>query len=114
MRYDIFKYLETIDTPTDRIYYYDIFNAKFSNFRYNELTTEHTITKKEAERFYLISNFYYQTVDYADVLFLINNLEDPFNIKPGTKIQIPTLEDIEALKQLIREPYTNDQRYESI
>jgi hypothetical protein len=113
MRYEIFKYLETIDTPTDRIFYYDVFNAKFSNFNYRDNLVEHTITEKESERFYLVSDRYYGTVDYADVLFLINGLTDPFNIKPGTKIKIPTEEDIEGLTQLIQEPYTNDQRYET-
>ena len=54
----------------------------------------HRISKREIERPYLISSQYYGTVDYEDVILLINNIAHIFDVVPGTELKIPKIQDL--------------------
>jgi hypothetical protein len=54
----------------------------------------HKVSKKETQRPYLISQAYYGTVEYEDIILLLNNIEDSFEMTAEVEIYIPKLEDI--------------------
>jgi len=54
----------------------------------------HKITKKEIQKPYLIAAAYYGDIAYEDVILLLNNIADPFEMVPESEIYIPKLEDI--------------------
>lgn len=64
-------------------------------FKFTELPTSeddsyHKVTKIDRYRPDLISYKYYETVDYWWVVLLANSIFDPFDIKPGTVLRIPS------------------------
>ena len=75
----------------------DIFDSQtvdWSKFDYTNGWTIHNVSKDELLRFYLISASYYGTVEYEDVLLLLNNIVDPFEMVIGSEIKIPKIEDL--------------------
>ena len=106
-RYDHYNFLESIKTPTEDIIYYDVFSPKWTEYNYTLNPVEHTLTASECDRFYLVSQLYYATVEYSDILFLINGLTDPFSLKPGIKLTIPVLDDIIIIKDKMLDPTSN-------
>ena len=92
MREKIYKTLETSNGIT-------IFNSQgidWSSFTFTHGYTKHIVTSAECLRFYLVSQAYYGDVIYEDILMLVNNIVDPFEIVPGSTIKIPALQDINA------------------
>lgn len=106
-RYDHYRYLESIKTPTEDILYYDVFSPNWTGYNFTLNTFEHTLNASECDRFYLVSQLYYASTEYSDILFLINGLTDPFSLKPGTKIIIPILDDIILIKNKMLNPASN-------
>lgn len=75
----------------------DIFkpaSIPWTEFEFSTGYRKHIITRNEIIKFYLVSFKYFSTVDYEDLLLLINNISDIFTILPGTEIKIPYLDDI--------------------
>jgi hypothetical protein len=56
----------------------------------------HTITKFEILKPYLISYLYYNTTDYEDVILLLNNIDDIFELPVGTQIKVPILDNLKT------------------
>jgi hypothetical protein len=56
----------------------------------------HTVTVVDQYRPDLISYRYYNTVGYWWVILLSNDVLDPFNIKPGTILRIPSADAVLA------------------
>jgi len=54
----------------------------------------HKVTKKEMQKPYLIAAAYYGDLEYEDIILLLNNVEDPFEMVPESEIYIPKLEDV--------------------
>ena len=107
-RYNHYTFLESIKTPTQDIIYYDVFSPKWTGFNYTLNTIEHTLTASECDRFYLVSQRYYASVEFADILFLINGLTDPFSLKPGIKLTIPVFDDIILIRDKMLNPTSNE------
>lgn len=66
----------------------------WSKFEYNREYILHNITEDEIMRPYLISTRYYGSIKYEDILLLLNNIEDVFEIVPGSELIIPDEQDI--------------------
>ncbi len=77
----------------DTINYFDILNTDWSKFEYNFPFTEHFLDKEEVNKFYLVSQRYYNTVDFEEPLYYLNQLESPFELKVGTSIKVPDIRD---------------------
>jgi hypothetical protein len=72
----------------------DSTSVLWKEFKWTNGYFKHKISKVEIERPYLISQAYYGTVDYWDIILLLNNVEDIFEIIPLSELYIPKLEDI--------------------
>jgi len=65
-------------------------------FRWDNGYFIHHITVSEIFKPYLISWSYYGTIEYEDLILLLNNIQNPFDIIPEQTIYIPKLEDLKA------------------
>lgn len=90
MRYSVYKKTFTED-GVDR---FNLFSINWSKFPTNNIV-EHKVTEMEVIKPYLIAYFYYNDINYTDVLFLINKIPDLFNLKVGMILMIPNKEDID-------------------
>jgi len=92
MKEKVYKILETSDDV-------DIFDSQtvdWSKFEFTNGYTKHNVTTTEILRFYLVSSAYYGNVDYEDILLLINNITDPFEMAAGSEIKIPKIQDLKT------------------
>lgn len=92
MRYNI---LEKDESQND-IDIYKPTSVKWEDFAFTNGFRKHIITNSEIMKPYLISYKYFSTVDYEDLILLINGISDIFEILPGTEIKIPFQEDVNA------------------
>jgi hypothetical protein len=67
----------------------------WSNFKFTNGYKKHYVSSDEILKPYLISMGYYGTVEYEDVILLVNNIQDPYELIPGIEINIPNLQDIQ-------------------
>jgi hypothetical protein len=72
----------------------DSTSINWKNFQWTNGYYIHKISKREMQRPYLIAASYYGDVEYEDIILLLNNIEDPFEMVPESEIYIPKLEDI--------------------
>lgn len=93
IRYQIMPLIET-DEDTD-IEIYDLFAVAWEQFEFNEGITKHNVNKNDTQKPYYIAHKYYDDVQYEDLLFLINNIEDPSELTTFTTIDIPEMKDID-------------------
>jgi len=68
----------------------------WNEFEFSKGYKKHILTVNEVLKFYLVSWKYFSTVDYEDLLLLINGIDDIFTVLPGTEIKIPYYDDINA------------------
>lgn len=92
MREQIFKQITQISGTI----VYDPTNVDFSKFKYTNGYYNHTLAKREIEKPYLISLAYYGTVDYDDIILLVNNIANIWECAPGVQLKIPKLDDLKT------------------
>lgn len=90
MRENIYKKMQT----TDGVWLYDPTSVDWSKFEWNNDYIKHFISKEEVSKPYLISYAYYGSIDYEDILLLINNIANIFEVVPDMEIKIPNIRDI--------------------
>lgn len=76
----------------------DPLSIDITKFKWRDGFQTYKIQKHEISKFYLISEKFYGTAQYEDILMLLNNISDSFELRPGVEILIPTLNE---LKQFI-------------
>jgi hypothetical protein len=90
---------KTINIDADNSTTIDVFDpmsCDFSKFEWTNGFYLHKVTQKEILKPYVISDAYYGTSDYEDLILLINNIDDPFSMYPGVEIKIPKIEDLKV------------------
>jgi hypothetical protein len=91
MREQIFSIIQT-----EPEIIYDPTSVNFSKFQWTNGYYNHVLTQREIEKPYLISLTYYSTVDYEDIILLVNNIADIWKCAPGTSIKVPKIEDVKS------------------
>lgn len=91
MRYDLLEKIE----EEDDIEIYDLYEINWDELEYSGEIKKHEVIKQETIKPWYISYNEYGTVEYEDLLFLINNVENPLEMIPGLKLNIPTFQDIQ-------------------
>ena len=77
MRETLYKELST----DNDVIIYDPTTVKWTSFEWAEGYFDHIVKKTDILKSYYISYFYYGTVEYTDIILLLNNIADPFKIK---------------------------------
>jgi len=91
MRYKILKKI----TTKNGIDIYDPTSVKWKEFKFTNGYKKHIVSKNEILKPYMISYDYYGSVDYDDIILLINGIDNIFEFEPGIEIKIPYIQDIE-------------------
>lgn len=91
MRYSIYNKLQ----DKDSIVIYDSTSVDWSTFDWSQGYYKHVLTKTEVLKSYMISYAYYNSMEYDDIILMLNNIADIFEVEPGTEIYIPTLENLQ-------------------
>jgi len=91
---DIRYSLQNTIEENDEYTIYDLTTLDMSSFKFSNGYYMHTITQQDRIKPYMISYAYYGSVVYENLLLLINNIEDIWELPVGTKIRIPKLDDI--------------------
>jgi len=81
---------------TDGIIVYDTQSIDWTTYDWTQGYTKHFITEQEILKGYLIAHNYYRDVNYESIIFLLNNISDPWDIIIGTEIRIPTLSNLQT------------------
>jgi hypothetical protein len=74
---------------------YDPMTVDFSKFIFTNGYYNHRLTKNEIMKPYLLSLQYYNSIEYEDIILLINNILDIWEVPVGTQIKIPKLTDLQ-------------------
>jgi len=80
----------------DPVPIYDPGSVDFSKFQWTNGYYNHKLTKSEIEKPYLLSYQYYGSLEYEEIILLVNNIPDIFEVPTGTSIKIPKLVDIKT------------------
>lgn len=84
----------------------DLYDLTESTFVYQNIPLySYTVQKGEEMRIDLVSDSIFSTLEYADVLLNINNIDNPLNIKEGSIIYYSDTNVMDALR--LSQP-TND------
>jgi len=91
MREQIYSIMES-DPET----IFDPMSVDFSTFEFTQGYYNHRLTQKEIEKSYILSYQYYGDINYEDIILLVNNIPDIFEVPVGVEIKIPKINDINA------------------
>ena len=89
------KVMSLLD-DTDNIIILDPSSIDWSTFPWTNGYISHRITRFEIMKPYLISSAYYGTTAYEDVILLLNNIDDIFEVIPEQEIRVPQLQDLKT------------------
>ena len=90
-RYKALRVINEIDLK-DSYRYLEMFNNVSIPVRVDDLY--HVVTPDEEGRLDIISNRYFGTPTYWWAIAIANGYIDPFAVKPGTMVRIPSLAEV--------------------
>jgi hypothetical protein len=95
IRFDVMQRI-TSDIPSDLndVDIYDILSVNWSKFKFDGDEQDYVLTENDIYRPDLLSYNLYGTVNYQNVLFIINNIGDLLNLVKETTIKIPKIQSI--------------------
>lgn len=92
MRENLYTQFET----EDGVLIFDSTSVDWSKFEWTNGYIKHFISTEEIAKPYLISYYYYGSIIYEDIILLINNIANIFDVVPDSEIKIPTVADIKT------------------
>jgi hypothetical protein len=86
----------TLTTLSDATEISDPCSVDWNQFNITEQTTTYTVTSFDRVKPYYISQLFYGSIEYLDIILLINHVDDPFNMRIGLQLIIPSVNDINS------------------
>lgn len=65
----------------------------WSTYKWEMGYTEYEVDEQDILKPYIISVLHYGTVEYEDIILLLNNIPNPFEMRVGLILRIPDLEE---------------------
>ena len=90
VRYNLYKIIQREHDIDIR----DVANNIWSKFEFLNGYYTHVVTLDETQRSYLISEKWFSSVEFDDLILIINNIENPFTLRPKQVLKIPKEVDI--------------------
>lgn len=91
IRYEV--YTETEKDVLKNIQLFDLFSINWSSFVFKSFIN-YTITSVEAQKPWLIGVNHYNSESYTEPLLLINNVMNILDLKIGTILKVPPLDEL--------------------
>ena len=88
--------LEDAKANSVGVFVYDPFSLNLSDFKWQNGFQKYVVQEKDVYKFYRVSESFYGTAEYEDIILLINNIEDPFDLTPGAVIFLPDLTELKS------------------
>lgn len=88
--------VQSILDSTNNTIIFDPCSIKWGSFKWTNGWYKHYVSSIEIEKPYLISYKYYGIVDYWDIILLLNNVKDIFEVVPESIFYIPKLDDLKT------------------
>ncbi len=92
MRYDFLKQIG----GSEGVEIHNLTDTNWTEFKFYNGFIPHTVTDEEIIRPDLISHEHFNTSYYLDIILLINNIKNPFELKIGMMLKIPKYIDIKT------------------
>lgn len=92
MRENLYSTIQT----EEGVYIYDPMSIDWKSFEWTNGYTKHFISREEIAKPYLISLAYYGSIDYEDIILLLNNIANIFDVVVNSEIKIPKIQDIKT------------------
>ena len=94
MRYAGRSLLGYVNAKDVQIPIYDWFYINTFEFKIKRKPTIHIVSKNDVRMPHQIIIENYGTYEYEDIIWLLNNIENPMNLRIGIKLILPDPEDI--------------------
>ncbi len=91
MRYKV----QNVISIENNVTIYDSESIDWNTFTWENGYFKHILKQEEVLKFYMVSYQYYDTVEYEDVILLLNNIANSFDLVRGSIIKIPKKKDID-------------------
>ena len=89
LRYNYLKFLEK--DKTSGINLYDLTSINWGKFKFKQGYQTYNLSFADVDRFYLVTQKFYDNLFNEDFLLLINRISDPTDLKVGQEILIPNI-----------------------
>jgi len=90
VRYD---YYDLIKTEND-VRLYDLTKLNWNNFSFSRNAKQYILTQRDIDKFYYVTEEYYGDLFNEDLIYFINKISDPMELKVGQEILLPDRQDI--------------------
>lgn len=94
-RYDLYK-KSSVLAASDSSAYPDVCSVNFTKFKFTDNPTTYTLTAVDIKKFSIFIGKMYKMTELDDIILNINNIESVNDLKPGDKIVLPSLKDLET------------------
>lgn len=84
------------------IQFYDLMSMDWNRFEFKSDYIEHTLSEQDIQKFYLVTQQYYNDLFLEDIIFFINRIPDPCELEVGMVIRIPAIQDIRDFLRLYK------------
>jgi hypothetical protein len=94
LRYINRQKLDTIIANDVELDIYDFWNIDFSEFKIKRMPKIHKVSRADVENPERIIYENYGDYIFEDIIYLINNIENPLNLRVGIELILPDVNDI--------------------
>jgi len=96
VRYNWLKKIGSITSPVDTtpIFIYDVLNVDWSSFEFTNGYIVYKLTAIDVQRPWMITDRFYGSPQYEDLVYLVNHIENPLDLVVGQELKIPGVVDI--------------------
>lgn len=92
LRYNYLKFIQK--DQSSNIDLYDLTSINWAKFKFKQGYQIYNLNFADVDRFYLVTEKFYNNLFNEDLLLLINRIADPTDLKIGQQILIPNIDDI--------------------
>lgn len=92
IRYNYLKFIQK--DQNSNIDLYNLTSIDWNKFKFKQGYQTYNLSFADVDRFYLVTEKFYNNLFNEDLLLLINRIADPTDLKIGQQILIPSIDDI--------------------
>ena len=95
IRQDFLKLEDTANIDTKGINIYNLYSIDWNEFEFKNEFVNQAIDQQQVNKFYNLTNDFYGDLLNEDVIYFINGIPDPTELKPAQNVKLPSQQDID-------------------
>ena len=80
---------------TGSVTIYDPNSIDWSTYNWSTGYYKHYVSEIDIIKFYNIPFYYYNNIEYEDIILLLNGIENAWDLYPGAMIKVPKLSELD-------------------